>query len=111
MSRATKKKNRWKANRRQDGKCLWCDVGMLKGSHAPPNHPQRLTAEHLVTKSEKGGDDAFNIVAACFKCNTDRANQPIEQWLPRVAFRLKKAGNPEHMEVILKHLASCGIRI
>lgn len=74
-------------------------------------HPQLCTSEHLIPRSVKRDNSAKNVVAACAKCNTARKDHPLEIWLPRVQFRLKQAGNPQHFETILQRLAICGIEL
>lgn len=112
MGYATKfRRKRRLAVKLQGGLCFWCGIEMLTFAEAgySQSHPQLCTAEHLTPQSVKNDDSAKNVVAACFKCNTARKDHPLEIWLPRVAFRLKQAGNPQHMVGILRHLAQCGI--
>lgn len=38
------------------------------------------TTEHLVPRSENGGDQPDNIVAACRFCNSHRGNRSLNEW-------------------------------
>jgi hypothetical protein len=100
--------NRKKASKRQGGFCFWCEVPLVQptqGTHSD----RQCTAEHLIPRAKGGTNDKLNIVAACQRCNGNRGDQPIEQWLVRVKLRLEKEGNPQHFEVILQRLRERGI--
>jgi len=55
---------------RQRGLCYWCGGAML--TDVPSDHPQFLTADHLVPLHAGGETKHGNIVAACRKCNNER---------------------------------------
>lgn len=98
------------ATKKQGGKCFWCDIEMMHWDEIKQqNHSQLCTADHLNPKSLGGSDDRKNIVASCNGCNQTRKDLPLSDWLNRVKFRLKKAGNPEHFQIILTKLESRGI--
>ncbi len=73
---------------RQRGRCHWCDCEMIfrfrKGGAAWPNE---VTLEHLDDRysADRGNyPGQFRVVAACWKCNSDRGKahetaQPIEE--------------------------------
>lgn len=72
---------RRQAFQRQHGRCFYCSVSMwLLSPHELPSgaadnsgHARlRCTAEHLVARSEGGGNSGGNIVAACSHCNSTR---------------------------------------
>lgn len=72
--------------RDQRGRCFYCRRTMSFTQRI--NHPDglRITREHLIPKS-KGGRGGANIVAARYRCNTDRRDT---SWLsfycsPRVS--------------------------
>ena len=56
---------------RQGGKCYYCGLRMWLYAPGGPS-PLRCTAEHLLARSEGGGDGTSNIVAACLHCNRTR---------------------------------------
>jgi HNH endonuclease len=66
----------------QGGRCYYCGLPMwddavptdLRGSDTIRSAPKvlRCTAEHLLARSDGGGDTTDNIVAACLYCNTQR---------------------------------------
>lgn len=55
---------------RQNGRCHYCSVHMST-SHKGPYH---VTADHIRTKKEGGGDMIGNLVGACFRCNNMRGS-------------------------------------
>jgi len=59
-----------RAAQRQNMLCHWCGIEMR--TDVEPNHPQFLTAEHLIPKHAGGKTRPGNIVAACRKCNNER---------------------------------------
>lgn len=72
---------RRQAFERQGGRCFYCSVTMwltspselASGAVAAAGYARlRCTAEHLVARSEGGGNSSENIVAACAHCNTTR---------------------------------------
>jgi hypothetical protein len=107
------RKKRQVAADHQGGHCFWCDSEMLTYEEAgkDQNHSWLATAEHLVPKSQGGVNSRQNIVAACWKCNTARKNNPLEIWLSRLKFRLTQAGNPSFFETILSRLKARGISL
>ncbi|PAU65019.1 hypothetical protein BZL41_08205 [Pseudomonas sp. PIC25] len=74
--------SRLSAYLRQNGRCFYCGASMWLESpeafareHGIPIERTgrfRCTAEHLKARSEGGGDDPDNIVAACTFCNHNR---------------------------------------
>ena len=63
-------RHRADAAAKQGGRCWYCNrrmggAGLLE-----------CTAEHLLPRSEGGGDGVRNIVAACWYCNQERARLP-----------------------------------
>jgi 5-methylcytosine-specific restriction endonuclease McrA len=64
-------RSRQLAFQHQGGKCFYCEATMwLEGP--PGARSLRCTAEHLIPRSEGGGDGPDNIVAACARCNHTR---------------------------------------
>lgn len=75
MSTSTIQKNRLAASNRQFGRCYYCNAEMLlDDQRSCSKRPvwSRCTAEHLIPRSEGGGNTRENIVAACFLCNKRR---------------------------------------
>jgi 5-methylcytosine-specific restriction endonuclease McrA len=56
-----KRKERNKGNRvkckKRDKKCVYCDC-----KHS-------LNAHHIISKSQGGGDELYNLITLCFKCH------------------------------------------
>jgi hypothetical protein len=104
-----------KASRRhaftvQGGKCFWCDRDMISFNKIKDqSHAALCTAEHLIPRSQGGRDTGWNIVAACNDCNSARKDNLVHAWFGRFRLRLSKAGNPDHLEVVLQKLLSRGI--
>lgn len=92
--------------RQQADRCFYCDQPMWRGSDADfcarfGITPRRAalfqcTAEHLVARSDGGGNGAGNIVAACRFCNGTRHRarvpKPPEAYRAFVRKRLAKGG-------------------
>lgn len=74
------KRHRLKAAERQGWRCYWCGVPMKIHEHSDhvSHPPDTLTAEHLTPRSKGGRNTKDNIVAACLRCNQDRADNT--QW-------------------------------
>ncbi|WP_446720759.1 HNH endonuclease signature motif containing protein [Mesorhizobium sp. L-8-3] len=69
---------------------------MWSDGRIPNKEPQlQCTAEHLIPKSEGGGDDQNNIVAACLYCN-------------RIRHRGSKLKSPEVFRVFVKQRLRVG---
>ena len=89
----------------QGGRCYYCGLQMWDdavASHSPSSDtirpaPKvlRCTAEHLLARSDGGGDTSENIVAACLYCNTQRhrRKRPLSPDKHRIHVRARmKAG-------------------
>lgn len=76
----------------QGGKCYYCGLRMWLGGSSGPSL-LRCTAEHLIARSEGGGDNPANIVAACLHCNQTRhkRKKPPEPQSYRVEVRRRVA--------------------
>lgn len=57
--------------------CLWCGSGLEDGV--------MLTLDHLTPRSEGGGNGATNLVTACRKCNSSRADRPVDEFAAAAA--------------------------
>ena len=103
MSSTKVQSARHRAFERQSGKCFYCGVAMwlttpfeLPGCECESSGYARLrcTAEHLIARSEGGGNCSTNIVAACAHCNATRHKRKRppapEVYLDEVAKRLKR---------------------
>ncbi len=55
---------------RDDGKCHWCGVQLIREN---PAHPHFFHVDHVVAVRDGGGVEEDNLVAACQACNMKRA--------------------------------------
>jgi 5-methylcytosine-specific restriction endonuclease McrA len=57
----------------------------LRGTDFPTSIPEfpddEATAEHLTLRCEGGANDEANVVAACRRCNAERGNRPLLDFL------------------------------
>ena len=72
----------------QNGLCYWCHKPMKL--RAPQNDPDGVTGDHLVPRYQGGVTKPGNIVAACYKCNSERQT---EQNMPRKDEAVWKVGD------------------
>lgn len=73
---------RAKAFASQRGRCLWCNRPMANRRIEMRQFPERrVTADHLIPSGSGGPDEAWNIIAACYKCNHRRGNRPVSEWV------------------------------
>jgi hypothetical protein len=66
---------------RWEHRCAYCEVGGVP-----------LELEHLVPKSNGGSDRVANLVMACHRCNQEKGDRPLEQFLaskPEVLARIQ----------------------
>lgn len=86
--------------KRDGNKCMYC--GSTK----------HLTIDHIIPRSKGGGDNYFNLVVACSKCNTKKGDRLLEQTgmkllkqprAPRnkIEFSLWESNNLEWKEYII----------
>ena len=64
---------------RRDGwMCVWCGALPAAGT---------LTIDHLAPRSRGGDNHASNLVTCCMRCNRDRGDMPLTEWLltPRIS--------------------------
>jgi hypothetical protein len=94
--------SRREAFSRQLGICFWCGRAMAK---AMLEQPHSQTADHLILKSKGGTLDQRNIVCACLKCNNERGNMDLFEWLNIILKRV----STQHFSMILAYLSTCGI--
>lgn len=97
-----------KAWHAQEGRCLWCDIFMLKRKaewRAKPN--QRVTADHLIPASKGGLSVIGNIVAACSRCNHRRRDRTVEHWV----LMLKQEYSEAQFALLLSKLTRFGIEL
>jgi 5-methylcytosine-specific restriction endonuclease McrA len=87
---------------RQRGQCFYCGLPMwLSGPQGPS--ALRCTAEHLIPRSEGGGNGPSNIVAACWHCNHTRhkRKRPPEPELYQAQVRRRVAQGRWFSQAIL----------
>jgi hypothetical protein len=58
--------------------CAYCGVPLVMD--AKTHHPQRATVDHVVPISAGGLDEPCNVVPACWRCNTQKSDSPMEAW-------------------------------
>lgn len=62
---------------KQDGKCCYCGVFLLRADAVKPNgkpHPHAATIEHLRRRCDGGTNHLDNKAAACRECNHHRGS-------------------------------------
>ena len=62
--------------------CVWCNEAV--GGH---RHDRPFTADHIVPRSEGGAYATENLALSCKRCNVDRGNEGLLQYLLRRAVR------------------------
>lgn len=75
----------------RDGRqCQHCNrrvrIVKLKAGERQPK--DMATEDHVIPRSAGGSDDLANLLLACFPCNNDRGDMPIE------AFRARREKRP-----------------
>lgn len=56
--------------------CMYCGRDMRSCE------PNELTLDHLIPRSEGGGNDATNLVTACKRCNSSRGLRSYVKFAP-----------------------------
>lgn len=81
--------------RRQGGRCAYClsDMTMQNGLN------NTATRDHIRPKSRGGPSSDFNMVAACYKCNSLKGDMPLLKFL-----QVMTGGLP-HMHPMFNHPA------
>jgi len=73
---------RLKIYERDGWRCVWCRCLVASGPAIREGRPGRLaTLDHLVARSEGGGNQPSNLVTACLECNSERGGKHLEDWL------------------------------
>ena len=74
---ATKVYWRTVISERQNHRCCYCGIRTteIQGFRCS------ATVEHIVPKARGGADNPENYALACYKCNNDRGDKPLEQYL------------------------------
>jgi hypothetical protein len=57
--------------------CMWCGSGIEDGA--------QLTLDHVQPHSQGGANTPANLVCACHKCNSVRADRPAEEFAAATA--------------------------
>ena len=73
--------------------CCYC--GERIPLHVHSLHPQAYTREHLVPRSKGGNNTHLNKQPCCKRCNQDKGNLTLEQWIVRLEKRLRRARGGE----------------
>ncbi len=61
----------------QSGYCAYCETEMT----LELGYDKTATVDHVIAQSLGGPKKHFNEVAACNKCNNQKGNMPIADWL------------------------------
>lgn len=70
---------------RQRGRCYYC--GQIMDSYKNMNSPKRATLDHLIPLAKGGNNHPSNMVAACFDCNSKKADRhPLDRIEPNASF-------------------------
>lgn len=62
------------------GRCWYCGREITVSSRNEPVHSGTYAIDHFLPKIEGGGDDANNLVPACFSCNSRKKNKSLEEF-------------------------------
>lgn len=63
----------------QSGFCAYCRIEMtLKLGYS-----NTATRDHVVARARGGRNNLFNMVAACYECNQEKADKPLHEFLSR----------------------------
>ena len=76
------------AFKRQRGKCFYCHVDMIQPQEGL-EHPNMVTADHLLPRAEGGADVECNVVAACLGCNNLKADRDIVEFKKEMRRRMQ----------------------
>lgn len=80
---------------RENGRCFWCDD--------PIDGAKLSTKDHVIPTSKGGGNTFENVVCACKKCNSEKADQmPIGKW----ALKGRSPRKPTYYELLEKKKGS-----
>lgn len=64
----------------QGGCCAWCGKDMvLRG-----DRDRMATVDHVIPKRAGGANRLFNMVAACYPCNNQKADMPLAVFLDKL---------------------------
>lgn len=76
----------------QKGRCFYCRCHMVA---AGADDDRATTLDHVAAKSRGGKLKNGNAVAACRKCNQDKADAPVANYLKK-----SRPGRPLHKRVL-----------
>ena len=64
---------------KQSGVCGYCRVDMtLKLGYSNTS-----TLDHIIPRSRQGTSHYYNLIAVCYKCNQEKADKPLHEFLSR----------------------------
>lgn len=69
---------RFEVFNRDGWRCFYC--GEIVFISVPKAHDRHATVDHLVAVASGGSNTASNLVTACFRCNTRKSSQPVEDF-------------------------------
>ncbi len=68
---------------RDGGKCVYCRVPLVRGTHTPPGQREpgnTATLDHIKPHSQGGFLKVGNVVLACRSCNNKRGAMPAHEF-------------------------------
>ena len=102
MPKMRVKFNRHNVLVRDDGKCQYCGVRVVR--NVSEDHPKKLQAytwDHVIPTSKEGRNCWTNVVTACMKCNNLKADRTLEE----CGFKLtKRPVEPEYNIALIRHV-------
>jgi hypothetical protein len=60
--------------------CFYCHTRLTPVIHGISRLPTEISKEHIIPSSKGGNNGPDNIIYACWKCNSARANKDLEEW-------------------------------
>ena len=67
-------------NKGHGEKCHWCGRQLIAGCGVRETHSRFATKDHVIPRSQFGGNNAENIVWCCRACNQLKGNKMPEDW-------------------------------
>lgn len=65
----------WLDDEQSVGSCAYCGIPL--GLH-------EMTEDHVIPKSDKGGNEITNLIPCCLDCNDEKSSDSIEEYLSKI---------------------------
>jgi hypothetical protein len=85
----------------QNWKCFWCKQHCVNTTE----HMNSITVEHVVPVSKGGPSQTWNLVMACYRCNSQRSSIPAEEFEVVAAKLLPNTDLIIKSRIVMKQLA------